>query len=242
MLVFVLSVLLPILTARGEDPDMLWQYAVDLASRNADLYPGTISQHEKLQLNDGIVMQDSETVLRLYDEGGEVGVEVIRVVVNQKDVTKKARRNLARSESEIDHTIEHPFMAEAQDNMRYATSGMNETIRGRSCVKYSFSFSDEESGWEGETWIEKKTGIPIQTEASLTTVPFVEDGVTIQSLQTVTEYGSGPGGMWFPDRLEVRVDIVFEKGMPGGKRSASSGPQYATVLQELLFEDFWRLK
>ena len=242
MLVFLLTVLLPALIARGEDPDILWQKAVTLAAGNADLFPGTIIQLEKVRMEDGTLLQDSETTLKLYNDDGEVGVDVVSAVVNGKDVTKKARRNLARSESEIDHTVEHPFMAEAQANISRTPSDMNETIGGRKCVKYSFTYADEESEWEGETWIEKGTGIPVQTKASLATVPLVENDVTISTLHTLTEYGHGPGNRWFPERLMVELEIQFENGGPDGKRSGNSGPQNGTITQELVFTDFWRLE
>ena len=242
MLVFLLTVLLPALIARGEDPDILWQKAVTLAAGNADLFPGTIIQLEKVRIEDGTLLQDSETTLKLYNDDGEVGVDVVSAVVNGKDVTKKARRNIARSESEIDHTVEHPFMAEAQANISRTPSDMNETIGGRKCVKYSFTYADEESEWEGETWIEKGTGIPVQTKASLATVPLVENDVTISTLHTLTEYGYGPGNRWFPERLMVELEIQFENGGPDGKRSGNSGPQNGTVTQVLVFTDFWRLE
>ena len=241
MLVFLLSVLLPALVARGENPDTLWQKAVTLAAGNADLFPGTIIQLENVQMEDGTKLQDSETTLKLYNDDGEVGVEVVTAVMNGKDVTKKARRNLARSESEINHTVEHPFMAEAQANISHTPTNMNETIGGRKCVKYSFTYADEESKWEGETWIEKDTAIPVQTKASLVSVPLVENGVIINTLHTLTEYGHGPGNRWFPERLVIELNIEFENGGQGGKRSGDSGPQNGTVTQEHVFKNFWRL-
>jgi len=129
----------------------LWQKAVTLAAGNADLFPGTIIQLEKVRMGNGTMLQNSETMLKLYNDDGEVGVDVVSAVVNGKDITKKAHRNLARSESEIDHTVEHPFMAEAQENINRTPSNMHETIGGRKCVKYSFTYADEESMWEGET-------------------------------------------------------------------------------------------
>jgi hypothetical protein len=162
--------------------------------------------------------------------------------VNGKDVTRKARRNLLRSDAEIDHTVEHPFMAEAQENIQFTPSSLHAVINGRRCVEYSFSFSDDVSEWKGRTWIEKDTGIPVQTEASLASVPFVEDEVTVTALHTVTEYGHGPGDRWFPARLQVEVKIEFQNGAPGGNRSGTSATQRGTVTQELVFDNFWRLQ
>jgi hypothetical protein len=146
----------------------------------------------------------------------------------KKDAEKRAKKT-SKSDSDEDskersHSIssdDGPFNPEIQNDVRVTETNARETIDGRSCVRFGYTYpvrTEKPSKGKpvmvkGSAWIEEGTGNPVKVE--FTNDPLPKGA---KSLLTTLHYGSGGNGSWILDRMEFAASgslLFFKKRIRG---------------------------
>ena len=145
--------------------------------------------------------------------------EAAKELKKKKDAEKNAKKD-SKGDSDKDskensHSIssgDSPFDPEIQKDVRVTETGALETIDGRSCVRFGYTYpvrTEKPSKGKpvmvkGTAWIEDGTGNPVKIE-------FTNDPLPrgAKSMLTKFHYGSGGNGSWIVERMEFEGSGSF---------------------------------
>lgn len=220
---------------KAAEGDELWQKAVAIASANEHLVPGSIHQIDKMFDEKGELKETSEIYLAV-EKGTKrrLSIKLLKATTNNRDVTNKVRKDVEKQlnnteEDELYQTF--PFMASVQKNTHYRREESRRVIERKNCVSYAFTYGDEEETWQGTAWLEEKSGIPVETEASLTSVPYEEEGIKVFEVVLTASYEYAENGEWYPKSLMVDARIE------GIKKSTKAMTGRVTTMYR--FSNYW---
>jgi hypothetical protein len=224
------------------DHPPLWAQAVAVFDAGKELVPGTVLQKIQELDDEGRVKSELNIETRLaLDEAGSISSDIVRASKNGKDVTaeqrKKAkeaeRRNAKGDSNGRSHAFSlegGPFDPEIQDKVRVAATESRDTIDGRTCAVFEFSYPEKgnersknrASTVSGTAWIDTESGRPAKLE-------FMPDPLPkhVKHMLTTLRFGADEAGSWVV--REVRFD-VSGSFLFFGKR----------ILGDFRFSDYWR--
>jgi len=133
----------------------------------------------------------------------------------EKNAKKDSKGDSNKDSKENSHSIssgDSPFDPEIQKDVRVTETGALETIDGRSCVRFGYTYpvrTEKPSKGKpvmvkGTAWIEDGTGNPVKIE-------FTNDPLPrgAKSMLTKFHYGSGGNGSWIVERMEFEGSGSF---------------------------------
>jgi hypothetical protein len=138
---------------------------------------------------------------------------------NKKEADKKAAKDSksdgADGSKERSHSIssgDNPFNPEMQNDVRVTETNARETVDGRGCVRFGYSYpapSEKPSKgkptlFKGTAWIEESTGNPVKIEYTNDPLPK-----GAKSMLTTLHYGNGTNGSWVVERMEFAASGSF---------------------------------
>lgn len=145
--------------------------------------------------------------------------EAARELKKKKDAEKKAKK-ASKSDSDKDskessHSVssgDGPFDPEIQKDVCVTETGARETIDGRTCVRFGYTYpvrtekpsKGKPALVKGTAWIEDDTGNPVKIE--FTNDPLPKGA---KSMLTKFHYGSGGNGSWILERMEFEGSGSF---------------------------------
>jgi hypothetical protein len=177
----------------------LWTKAVAIYEANKNLVPGSMTQTVEELDGDGAVKSSTVSALRFSpDPSAEQGVatEIVSVVKDGKDVTAEQRKELdkqrekrakeekkkADKDGERSQSVssnDSPFNPDFQKSVAVSDRGGRETIAGRACSSFDFSYTrtDGENPKakpytvKGVAWLDEETGAPLKVESTRDPLP-----------------------------------------------------------------------
>jgi hypothetical protein len=211
----------------------LWERAVAVFDENKDLVPGKVLQKIQELGDDGQVKSetDIETSIAL-NEAGKVKSTIVRASEDGKDVTAEQRKKAEEAEKksakrrsdEQSHSFslgDGPFNAERQDDVRVAETKTHETVDGKSCTVFEYSYPDKSENRaknrpamiRGKAWIDESTGCPAKLQFTSNPLPK-----HVKSMVTTLRYFENENGSWVLRQMEFDVSgsfLFFGKRMRG---------------------------
>jgi hypothetical protein len=232
-----LSILVPFsINSISADIDPLWQKAVEIASSNENWVPGYVIHNEAVYSKLGIRVENTETHSALRKlQDGKVEVVFLKVVQNSRDITEQFKKEIGERVvlSEEDYRVEHPFRISDQPRVSYKRINKKRAINRKSCILYEFTYRNEQGTWQGEAWLEEKTGTPVLVQGRLITVPYNDDWCIISGLETTISFFSSNGD-WYPE--SSIIDSIVEIG------DNPSEMYKGKVRETYEFKNYWRNK
>jgi hypothetical protein len=133
----------------------------------------------------------------------------------EKNAKKDSKGDSDKDSKENSHSIssgDSPFDPEIQNDVHIAETNARETINGRTCVRFGYTYpvkTEKPSKGKpvmvkGTAWIEDGTGNPVKIE-------FTNDPLPrgAKSMLTKFHYGSGGNGSWIVERMEFEGSGSF---------------------------------
>jgi len=199
-------------------PASLWQKAVDLYQRNRSWYPERIFVVSEVLNRRG--QPYSVTHLDFAVRAGRDGrlrTELTRASKNGKDTTEKMKAKVEirtpqdgiDTEKEESYSVsisDSPFDPERQGAVSHRPNGNLQTIFGRTCHRFDFSYRTEivrkgeveKLTWVGMAWLEEGSGTPVKMEFTLDPLPS-----RIRSLWTIYLYDITRADRWVVKRVSM---------------------------------------
>ena len=142
----------------------------------------------------------------------------------EKNAKKSSKGDSGEDSNERSHSIssnDNPFNPEIQDDVRITETKSRETIDGRSCIRFGYSYpvppekpsKDKPTFFKGTAWIEESTGNPVKIEYTNDPLPK-----GAKSMLTTLHYGSGGNGSWIVEKMEFEASgsfLFFKKRIRG---------------------------
>jgi hypothetical protein len=133
----------------------------------------------------------------------------------EKNVKKDSKSNSGGDSKERSHSFsmgDSPFNPEIQNDVRVTETNARETIGGRSCVRFGYTYparaetpsKGKPAMVKGAVWIEEGTGYPVKVE--FTNDPLPKGA---KSMLTTLHYGSVNNGPWIIERMEFEASGSF---------------------------------
>jgi hypothetical protein len=217
----------------GQTPDTpagLWRKAVETYRANEDCYPGRAAIVSEVWSGRKKLVSLTEMAFSFRPAArGRLRVELESSRRNGVDTTEKMRskpkvfgplKGLAHGDVATNSVSlsESPFDPGAQEGVSFASREERQTIRGRHCRRFDFTFraAVAEDGvaqnvtWSGRAWLEEESGRPVRLEFSIAPLPprfrrawIVYDYETEQPDRWVVKSVtiSGQGGILFIKRF-----------------------------------------
>ena len=232
-------------TAAAKAQPALWAQAVKIFEANKDLVPGKVLQKIQELEDDGRAKSESNVEISLALDGeGKIKSDIVKASKDGKDITaeeqkkaderskKEAKRNAKKNSKgdsdedskERSHSLssgDSPFNPELQNDVSITETNARETIDGRNCVRFGYSYpvptekpsKKKPALVKGTAWIEEGTGNPVKIE--FTNDPLPKGA---KSLLTTMHYGSDGNGSWILERMEFEASgsfLFFKKRIRG---------------------------
>ena len=151
----------------------------------------------------------------------------------EKNAKKSSKSDPDGDSKERSHSIssgDNPFNPEIQNDVRVAETNARETIDGRNCVRFGYTYpvptkkpsKGKPALVKGTAWIEESTGNPVKVE--FTNDPLPKGA---KSMLTTLHYGSGANSSWIVGRMEFEASgsfLFFKKRIHG----------------DIAFSDYWK--
>jgi hypothetical protein len=171
--------------------DALWAKAVAAAGARADWVPGNVTFLLQLVDDKGAAQESWTSRYRLSPgPDGAPAMEVVSSSHNGTDTTAKDKANQQNNRRMPPIRWDEPFDPAVQGVLVLTPRGQKETVDGRSCAVYSFSFAKEDkSTISGTAWVDAATGAPVQVQSIQAPLPR-----GIFSLSSTLHYARGPTG------------------------------------------------
>lgn len=207
----------------------LWEKTLDYLSRNRWI-PGSVIKHElKYDLN-GEPLEASRLVLGYsQEENGRVQITVIAASENGRDVTKQLRPKI-EGDIHMDALIAVSQFAPLH-NQQVAFRPKGED---RHTVRYpyaAFHFDTQSNGktMEGTIWLDRHSGLPIEMQTSITSVPFMVDGIKVIAYHSVDSFTRTLQGHCLLNRTKIYMQVETpEIGFKG------------RVVKESVYTNHWK--
>ena len=133
----------------------------------------------------------------------------------EKNAKKASKSDSDKDSKESSHSIstgDSPFDPEVQNDVRITETNARETIGGRSCVRFGYTYpartekpsKGKPAMVKGTAWIEEGTGNPVKVE--FTNDPLPKGA---KSMLTTLHYGNGENGSWILERMEFEASGSF---------------------------------
>jgi len=235
--------------AEAKAQPALWAQAVRIYDKNKDLAPGKVFQKIQELDDDGRVKSESNVELSLALDGeGKIKSDIVKATKDGKDVTAEERKKAAeRAKKEAErekkkeaeraskgdagdaskegsHSIssgDNPFNADIQNGVRITETNARETVDGRSCIRFGYSYpaptekpaKGKPAMVKGSAWIEEGTGNPVKVE--FTNDPLPKGA---KSMLTTLHYAGGENGSWVLKKMEFEGSgsfLFFKKRIRG---------------------------
>lgn len=208
----------------ADQPDPLWQRAVAVAGRNANWVPRRIVEQQQVLSQSGDLHEASRTVLLLQGERQSR----LRTVVQSS--TKNGVDQRAAKQAEIDAEQaakagkgdagspdwdNGPFAPENQAQVSYRALGPKHdlTENGRKLRAFAFTQRSDEGVWDGKTWLDAKSGMPVKLEstARVSTLPpdpqAKEHEFELKSLHLSARYLADSPQSWRATSMRMHMKI-----------------------------------
>jgi hypothetical protein len=142
----------------------------------------------------------------------------------EKNAKKKSENDSNDDSKERSHSIssgDSPFNPELQSDVTVTETNARETIDGRSCVRFEYTYpvpaekpsNKKPAMVKGTAWIEEGTGNPVKIE--FTNDPLPKGA---KSMLTTMRYGNDENGSWILERMEFEASgsfLFFKKRIRG---------------------------
>lgn len=204
--------------AAAASPADLWQKALSVYSRNRDWYP------EKITILSEVLNRYGQpySVTQLFftisgSPDGRLHAVLARALKNGNDTTKelKSKVTILSLEEGMDPTnkdtysvsiSDSPFDPEHQGAVTFHSSGEKQTLFGRTCARYDFSYQTkiirksekEKLTWKGMAWLEEASGVPVKLEFSIEPLPR-----RLHSIWTIYLYDMANPGKWVVKKVNI---------------------------------------
>lgn len=201
----------PIAPAQQPLPDTTvpeqWKKAVHYFEHTT-LIPGMITEHEEVIDHKGKIEQRTTTQSRLVPgKDGAVGLRLIRVEQDGKDVTDEFRKECEKDLKNEELSDNDPFTASRQDRVKVTCPGTEKLIRSNPCIACAFTLQTDTSHIRGMAWLNMENGLPVEVDIEMVDLPEELKDTGVKSIRQTNRYGSGEGSPWILQESELDMAV-----------------------------------
>ncbi len=228
--------LIPVKAEEQTAVDSLWQQAVNIATQNQDIVPGTIYLHSNEFNSKGILKKEEKTWTKVFlDQDGNIRMDLVKYLENGIDVTETKKKEFEQKEKNkekkkknemgMDLGDFNPFNPDIQKDITISSLNLQESVNSQSCSVYKYTRAMPNGVTQtGKAWLDSSTGIPLQIEYTLDPLPAF-----VKELTFKINYKKNQNNIWAPYKVNMagKVNAFFYK---------------ATISSQFLMEAYWRHK